>query len=221
MKISYVQKLMLVSTMASVRGDVIVISGIEEGAKQVWENYRERASGTHLIEGVAFSNLKTESLKSFGSAVLKLALNAKGKTLNGFSNEMIVEESERFTSTLSRLAAVKELKFEHAFSIIMSSIIGYDQWLIQRATYANNNPFELATLAFAYAVRKHELCDMDYAEAMVLSTLDESLVKTMFERRDVFWSMAMAEVIDRDYLDLFDVLKDIANMDCTIFNTVS
>lgn len=221
MKISYVQKLMLVSTMASVRGDVIVISGIEEGAKQVWENYRERASGTHLIEGVAFSNLKTESLKSFGSAVLKLALNAKGKTLNGFSNEMIVEESERFTSTLSRLAAVKELKFEHAFSIIMSSIIGYDQWLIQRAAYANNNPFELATLAFAYAVRKHELCDMDYAEAMVLSTLDESLVNTMFERRDVFWSMAMAEVIDRDYLDLFDVLKDIANMDCTIFNTVS
>lgn len=221
MKITYIQKLAIVSAMASVRGDVMIISGIKESAKDVWENYRDKASGSHLIERVAFSNLKTESLKSFGAAVLKLSLNAKGKTLTGFSDEMVVEESERFTSTLSRLAAVSDLTFEHAFATVMSTVVGYDQWLVERSEYANNNPYELAKLTYAYAVRKFDLCDMDYADTMVLSSMDESMVKVMFERRDVFWNMAMAEVIDRDYLDLFEVLKDIANMDCTIFDTVS
>lgn len=221
MQITYVQKLNLVSTMSAVRGEVMVLAGIYDSAKGVWENYRDRSSGSHLIEGVAFSNLKTESLKSFGAAVLKLSLNAKGKTLNGYSDEMIVEESERFTSTISRLAAVSDLTFERAFNTIMSTVVGYDQWLVGRANYANNNAFELATLTFAYAVRKHDLCDMDYAEAMLLSDLDETMVSTMFERREVFWNIAMGVVIDRDYLDLFDVLKDIAKMDCTAFNPVS
>ncbi|UVD32200.1 hypothetical protein [Vibrio phage phiKT1028] len=216
MHIPYIQKLAIISAMASVRGEVMVIKAIHEGAKDVWEHYREKSSGSHLIEGVAFSNLKTESLKSFGAAVLKLALNAKGKTLNGFSDEMIVEESERFTSTLSRLAAVKELNFNFAFEVIMSAVVGYDQWLIRSINQMEETPEAIAHLTLAYGVRKFEMADMDYAETMLLSNLDEAFIVAMHNNRDTFWCLAFNLVADKDYLDAFEMLKDIVAMDCEI-----
>lgn len=210
MYVSYTQKLAIISTMASVRGEVMIVKGIESSARTVWDNYRDKSTGSHLIENVAFSNLKTESLKSFSAAVLKLAFDAKGKTLNGYSDDMIVEEHDRFTSTVSRLAAVNQLTFEHALATILSTVVGYDQALIEQIIEMEETPEAIAKLSFKYTNRKFGMADEEYAHVMVIDQLDEELVKNMHEHRDAFWDAALCTVVYKEHMDMFEILKDIA-----------
>ncbi|QCW23147.1 hypothetical protein HWC35_gp186 [Vibrio phage USC-1] len=209
---SYPQKLAIVSAMASVRGEVMIIKGIENSARTVWDGFRDRASGSHLIEKVAFSNLKTESLKSFSAAVLKLCLDAKGKTLNGYSDDIIVEKDDRFTSTISRMAAVTNLTFDRAFATILSTVIGYDQLLVESIIQKEETPEAIARLTFEYGVRKFGLADMDYAGVMLLDNLDEDLVTQMNDHRDLFWAEVTNVIGAKQYMDLFELVTDISSV---------
>ncbi|QGZ14521.1 hypothetical protein [Photobacterium phage PDCC-1] len=220
MYVSYTQKLAIISTMASVRGEVMIIKGLEEGGRTVWNNYRDKATGSHLIEGVAFSNLKTESLKSFSAAVLKLAFDAKGKVLNGYSDDMIVEKHDRFTSTISRLAAVNNLTFERAFSTIMSTVVGYDQTMVESILEMNETKEDIAKLTFEHGIRKHGLADAEYADVMVVSALDPELIEQLHEQRDLFWNEALNNVAGKDYLDAFEMVKDIITVRVVQPNTL-
>lgn len=206
MHIKPAQKLAIVSTLASVRGDIIIIKGIEEGARAVWENSRDQKTGTHLIEGVAFSNLKTESLKTFSAAVLKLAFNAQGKTINGFTDDMIEEDSTRFTHTVSRMAAISALTFDHAFSVIMSAVVGYDEWFVAQVLNIKETSEEMGRLAFTYTAKKLCNTDAEYVEDMILSTLDPEYLEHMNTQRDEWLAAVLEKVMSFQVLDPFRVL---------------
>lgn len=216
MYVSKSQKFAIISTMSAVRGEVMVIKGLANAAHPVWENFRDAATQAHLIERVAFSNLKSESLKSFGAALLKLTLNAKGKTLNGYSDQMIVEESERFTSTLSRLGSVKELTFEHAFATLMSTVVGYDIVLVREIMAMNETPMDIAHLTYRYVVRKFDLAEPDYAEVMLNGSITDEHAESMEHNRESHWDQAYDAIRDVDFIDPFDMLKEIVKVNVAL-----
>lgn len=111
-------------------GNCNAIEALYDTMSSEFARYGNPTEGTHFITDVMTSAMKSDSIKTYVSKLVKLCMNVQFADLKGFSNATLGSDNNVTMGIVTQLCTTQILSHRDLFNKVMVHICGYDSHLI-------------------------------------------------------------------------------------------
>lgn len=154
-------KFNIISTLIQASNDLKVISSIFKTSNTYWDNFREANGEKHLIEDFKFSGAKTDSVKAYISAIIRMYLDSDGVTQNGYTKKSLEAHSDFIVNFGGQLSGIPRLTSEVAFKRVMVHVLGWDDRLVELGMkFAEMDDYAKFNGVLRYVIERYEMIQL-------------------------------------------------------------